>query len=121
MHNKNASVLFCLRTTIQIIQELNGLFLIPKHSYIIYNIQALASCTTSVYVNLSKNSFFLCYHPKKSAKADAKVHTFLIPTKFFGNFFSKNMKVFGIIYKVSILHLINIYKITQKSPRFRCH
>ena len=37
MHNKNALNLLCLRTTIQIIQELNGLFLIPndnaKHNY----------------------------------------------------------------------------------------
>ena len=110
MHNKNALNHLCPRTTIQIIQELNGLFLIPKYSYIIYNIQALASCTTSVYVNLSKNSFFLCYHPKKSAKADAKVHTFLIPPKFFGNFFSKNMKVFGIIDKRKGLYLIKYIK-----------
>ena len=110
MHNKHAPILICLRTTIQIIQELNGSFLIPKHLYIINNIKALASCTTSVYVNLSKNSFFLCYHPKKSAKADAKVQLFLIPSKFFANFFSKNTKVFGIIDKDKGLHLINIYK-----------
>ena len=58
MHNKHAPILICLRTTIQIIQELNGSFLIPKHLYIINNIKALASCTTSVYVNLSKNSFY---------------------------------------------------------------
>ena len=58
MHNKHAPILICLRTTIQIIQELNGSFLLPKHLYIINNIKALASCTTSVYVNLSKNSFF---------------------------------------------------------------
>ena len=33
--------------------KFDGSFLIPK------SIAALASCTTSVYVNLSKNSFFL--------------------------------------------------------------
>ena len=38
-------------------QELNGLFLLPKCLYKSYY-KALASCTTSVYVNLSKNSFF---------------------------------------------------------------
>ena len=106
MHNKHAPILICLRTTIQIIQELNGSFLIPKHQYIIYNIQALASCTTSVYVNLSKNSFFLCYHPKKSAKADAKVQLFLIPSKFFEDFFQSLTKVFGIIDKTKDPHLI---------------
>ena len=62
MHNKNASVLFCLRTTIQIQEIENGSFLLPKHLYIINNIKALASCTTSVYVNLSKNSFFMPPH-----------------------------------------------------------
>ena len=106
MHNKHAPILICLRTTIQIIQELNGLFLIPKHLYIINNIKALASCTTSVYVNLSKNSFFLCYHPKKSAKADAKVQLFLIPSKFFEDFFQSLTKVFGIIDKTKDPHLI---------------
>ena len=61
--------LLCPRTTIQIFssfqrkaaeqppQELNGLFLLPKCLYKSYY-KALASCTTSVYVNLSKNSFF---------------------------------------------------------------
>ena len=67
MHNKHAPILICLRTTIQIFvpkvairrpSRINGSFLIPKHLYIINNIKALASCTTSVYVNLSKNSFF---------------------------------------------------------------
>ena len=121
MHNKHAPILICLRTTIQIIQELNGSFLLPKHLYIINNIKALASCTTSVYVNLSKNSFFLCYHPKKSAKADAKVQLFLIPSKFFEDFFQSLTKVFGIIDKVNTLHLIYIYKATRKSPQYRCH
>ena len=54
MHNKHAPILICLRTTIQIIQELNGSFLIPN----ILIKKYVASCTTSVYVNLSKNSFF---------------------------------------------------------------
>ena len=121
MHNKHAPILICLRTTIQIIQELNGSFLLPKHLYIINNIKALASCTTSVYVNLSKNSFFLCYHPKKSAKADAKVQLFLIPSKFLEDFFYSLTKVFGIIDKVNTLHLIYIYKATRKSPQYRCH
>jgi len=41
----------CLRTTIQF-QEIKRFVHLPK------SISALASCTTSVYVNLSKNSFF---------------------------------------------------------------
>ena len=41
-------------------QELNGLFLLPKCLYKSYY-KALASCTTSVYVNLSKNSFFCAF------------------------------------------------------------
>ena len=115
MHNKHAPILICLRTTIQIFvpkvairrpSRINGSFLIPKHLYIINNIKALASCTTSVYVNLSKNSFFLCYRPKKSAKADAKVQLFLIPSKFFEDFFQSLTKVFGIIDKTKDPHLI---------------
>ena len=130
MHNKHAPILICLRTTIQIFvpkvairrpSRINGSFLIPKHLYIINNIKALASCTTSVYVNLSKNSFFLCHHPKKSAKADAKIQLFLIPSKFFEDFFYSLTKVFEIINKAIRLHLIYIYKATRKSPQYRCH
>ena len=42
----------CLRTTIQIQELKRFVSLLPK------SISALASCTTSVYVNLSKNSLF---------------------------------------------------------------
>ena len=45
----------CPRTTIQI-QELKRFV-----SHLPKSISALASCTTSVYVNLSKNSFFWCF------------------------------------------------------------
>ena len=88
MHNKHAPILICLRTTIQIIQELNGSFLIPKHLYIINNIKALASCTTSVYVNLSKNSFFLCYHPKKKRESGCKGTTIFDTLQIFRRLFS---------------------------------
>ena len=81
------------------IQELNGLFHIPK-----YSSRVLASCTTSVYVNLSKNSF-LRYHPNFCAKADAKVRIISIQTKLFLKKNPKNTKVFGIVYKIR-LHLI---------------
>ena len=47
-----------------------------------YNIQALASCTTSVYVNLSKNSFFNAI-AHFFAKAGAKVLLFFEPPKLF--------------------------------------
>ena len=67
-------------------QELNGLFLLPKCLYKSYY-KALASCTTSVYVNLSKNSFFS------------------IPSKLLNEKIPKNMKVFGNIDKTR-LHLI---------------
>ena len=46
-------------------QELNGLFNLPK------SISALASCTTSVYVNLSKNSLFVP-QPKFLGESECK-------------------------------------------------
>jgi hypothetical protein len=57
------------------IQFLDGLFLYTQHTPKKY----VASCTTSVYVNLSKNSFFL----PPSLKAGAKVQTFFEPPKLF--------------------------------------
>ena len=47
------------------------------------------------------------------AKADAKVQLFSIHSKFFGNFFSKNTKVFGIIDKAkpyTLLIYIRLFK-----------
>ena len=90
MHNKNALNHLCLRTTIQIIQELNGLFLIPKYLYIIYNIQALASCTTSVYVNLSKNSFFSAIAQKLRESGCKGTHFFDTHQIFRQFFFEKH-------------------------------
>ena len=49
----------CHRTTIQYFKNQTVRFLYPSTHTLLYNIQALASCTTSVYVNLSKNSFFM--------------------------------------------------------------
>ncbi|MBR4730237.1 MAG: hypothetical protein IK075_08280, partial [Prevotella sp.] len=46
-----------------------------------------ASCTTSVYVNLSKNSLFLRLGPTFWAKAGAKVLLFSEPAKLFGENF----------------------------------
>ena len=54
---------------------------------------ASASCTTSVYVNLSKNSS-LGAIANFSAKADAKVRQKTIPSKYFSNYFSENKKIF---------------------------
>ena len=42
------------------------------------------------------------------AKAGAKVHTFRIPTKFFGNYFQRNAKVFGIYDKRNAYTLLYI-------------
>ena len=67
----------------------------------------LASCTTSVYVNLSKNSFLVA--PTFWAKADAKVRLFSEPPNFYGLFLQKKLQVFVFLDKPTILHLI-IYK-----------
>ena len=58
----------------------------------IFNLQsptknALASCTTSVYVNLSKNSSFSSRSQGVSLKADAKVRIISETTKLFGKKF----------------------------------
>jgi len=68
--------------------KFDGSFLIPK------SIAALASCTTSVYVNLSKNSFFLPA-PHFCAKASAKVQQISIPSKLLGENFSKKSRKFS--------------------------
>ena len=70
-----------------------------------------ASCTTSVYVNLSKNSFFHTKRPPKWAKADAKVHNIPIPSKFLANFFQDLTKVFDFIDKIITYTLLIIYKV----------
>ncbi|MBP5315937.1 MAG: hypothetical protein J6Y87_08775, partial [Muribaculaceae bacterium] len=49
----------------------------------------LASCTTSVYVNLSKNSFPIASALDFCAKAGAKVLLFSEPTKLFGKNFKE--------------------------------
>ena len=55
-------------------QEIKRFVHLPK-----YFIKVLASCTTSVYVNLSKNSFFT----PDFSKAGAKVRLFSEPPKLF--------------------------------------
>ena len=54
----------------------------------------LASCTTSVYVNLSKNSFFIALCPCLWAKAGAKVLLFFETTKLF----TENFRIFCILH-----------------------
>ena len=83
--------------------KFDGSFLIPK------SITALASCTTSVYVNLSKNSFFMPPHLIFCAKASAKVQQIWLSSKFLGENFQKIQKVFG-IHDNSELHLIHYNK-----------
>jgi len=67
-----------LRTTIQYFKNQTVRLLYPTYSH-----KYVASCTTSVYVNLSKNSFT----PSVFRKAGAKVRTFSeLPKLFQENF-----------------------------------
>ena len=68
----------CLRTTIQIQELKRFVSLLPK------SISALASCTTSVYVNLSKNSFF----NSRFLESGCKGTTIFETNKTFPGFFS---------------------------------
>ena len=61
--------------------------------------QAHASCTTSVYVNLSKNALLHTNRPDFWAKADAKVRKFRIQSKLFPQNITKMIKVFGFVDK----------------------
>ena len=61
--------------------------------------QAHASCTTSVYVNLSKNTLLHTNRPDFWAKADAKVQNITIQTKLFNENITKLMKVFAFVDK----------------------
>ena len=63
-------------------KKLNGLFNLPK------SISALASCTTSVYVNLSKNSFFY----SRFLESGCKGTTFFRIAKTFAEKFSSFMQ-----------------------------
>ena len=74
----------CLRTTIQIIQELNGLFLIPKH------LSHKTGTRFLYYFCLCKSFkelFLQCLNPCFWAKAGAKVLLFFEPPKLFQGFF----------------------------------
>jgi len=53
----------CHRTTIRYLFKKKTVRFLYPSTYTLYNIKALASCTTSVYVNLSKNSSFNAPHP----------------------------------------------------------
>ena len=57
-----------------------------------------------LYVNCSKNSFFLPPTPIFWPKADAKLRQRIFPCKYFDNFFWWNLKIFWIFYKTH-LHL----------------
>ena len=61
--------------------------------------QAHASCTTSVYVNPSKNALLHTNRPDFWAKADAKVQNITIQTKLFNENISKTLKVFAFVDK----------------------
>ena len=51
----------------------------------------------SVYVNLSKNSFLLCFPEHCSSKAGAKVRTFLIPAKYFKEKFKETIVFYTLV------------------------
>ena len=61
--------------------------------------QAHASCTTSVYVNLSKNTLLHTNRPDFWAKADAQVQKITIQTKLFNENITKLMKVLAFVDK----------------------
>ena len=80
----------CLRTTIQF-QEIKRFVHLPK------SISALASCTTSVYVNLSKNSFFCCL---SGGVPDLRVQRY----GFFLNYQNFSKEIFD--FRVFFMHLL---------------
>ena len=65
--------------------------LLPK------SISALASCTTSVYVNLSKNSFFHTKHPNFGRKRVQRYNKYQYHPNFKAKKFPKAQKFSGII------------------------
>ena len=76
--------------------ESTVLFCYPRHA----RRTRPASCTTFICLcNSFKELLLLASAHSFWAKAGAKVHTFRIPTKFFGNYFQGNAKVFGIYDK----------------------
>ena len=77
MHHKKALRVFSAQNDYPI-QELNGSFLLPNILK-----QYVASCTTSVYVNLSKNSFLMRLARLLSRLAGAKVRISDEPAKLF--------------------------------------
>ena len=91
------------------IQELNGSFLLPNILK-----QYVASCTTSVYVNLSKNSLL----PPSFGKRVQRYELFPNRQNFSGKIFIFYAKFYPLLIKVKTqnsLHLINIYKKMESS------
>jgi hypothetical protein len=88
------------------------LFLLPK-----YSLKVLASCTTSVYVNLSKNSFFT----PDFSKAGAKVRLFSEPPKLFRRNFIILKKISFTLDKNQARKTATPYYITRTHKRqFSC-
>ena len=56
----------------------------------------------SVYVNLSKNAILMPLGLIFEAKADAKVTLSWLPSKYFPDYFQKNMKIFRIVDKIRV-------------------
>ena len=97
----------CHRTTIQIQELKRFVSLLPK------SISALASCTTSVYVNLSKNSFFCAFTGVLPVKRVQRYNYFRNQQNFSQIFFSFLMIIFRLLIRINYrndTHLI-IYNI----------
>ena len=72
----------------------------------------------SVYVSLSKNSFFMLM-PKLLSESGCKGTTFFRNTKLFTRFFSKKQKVFALIDNAKTSIPYYIYKFYSLFPKMR--
>ncbi len=89
----------CHRTTIQYFKNQTVRFLYPS-TYTLYNIKALASCTTSVYVNLSKNSSFNAPHPFFARKRMQRYCFFPNHQNFSGKIFSFSTEILQVLTNI---------------------
>jgi len=90
-------------------QKINGSFLLPKYSK-----RVLASCTTSVYVNLSKNSFFCASRGRFLVSGCKGTYFFRTNQDFLRKTFDFNATFLRLLMQIKDKMYIHLYNILYK-------
>ena len=94
-------------------QKINGSFLLPKYSK-----RVLASCTTSVYVNLSKNSFFCASRGRFLVSGCKGTHFFWTNQDFLRKTFDFNATFLRLLMQIKDKMYIHLYNIIYRKTYY---